>query len=68
MYFEFSYFDFDQQGVSTSEGRECLRIREPATNSYDITHVGRWIDRPDGDNEPHFCSTRPSQCLAISMA
>eukprot|EP00964_Phaeocystis_antarctica_P008463 scaffold4564_cov52-Phaeocystis_antarctica.AAC.2 len=26
--------------------------------SYDITHVGRWIDRPDGDNVPHFCATR----------
>ena len=56
-YFEFSYFDFDAVD-NTNKGRECLQIKEPATDSFDVTHVGSLIGLPDGNDVPHFCSTR----------
>ena len=31
---------------------------EPPTDSYAITHVGSLLARPEGDEVPHFCSTR----------
>ena len=41
-----------------NQGRECLRVVEPPTDSYAITHVGSLLARPEGDEVPHFCSTR----------